>query len=304
MAAATASAPVSHTEPIKNVQQNSEALQKILSVPLVADSLKYASSTISAYPLIASLSTTGENLINSSLKAAEPLTSRLHPQFTYVDHLAAQTFDFAESKWAYPFHATPAQLYDQAKAPAEQARAVIKPYADAIEKVYGEHVRTPAKNLYDARVAPAVDSASKQFQEIKSQNAYVQRAVDSVQSLQGSLQKTLNDLSSRAGKLDGESAKKEAQGLSNAIFGELERVRSFALTLPTESRKRFGPVLETFTEAYEALNKEARNSTVPASTRFQNVIKYVREQSLPALQKAIVDPEQKSAAVPKVNGSK
>ena len=66
---------------------------------------------------------------------------------------------------------------------------------------------------------------------------------------------------------------------------QLERVRGFALSLPAESRKRITPVLDTFTETYERLNKEARDSSVPATQRFRNVLQFVREQSLPALQK-------------------
>jgi hypothetical protein len=62
------------------------------------------------------------------------------------------------------------------------------------------------------------------------------------------------------------------------------------LSLPAESRKRIHPVLDTFTESYERLNKEARDTSVPASQRFLNVLQFVREQSIPALQKAIINP--------------
>lgn len=60
-------------------------------------------------------------------------------------------------------------------------------------------------------------------------------------------------------------------------------------------------MIETFSETYEQLAKEARNPDVAASTRFLNVVKFVREQSLPALQKAIVNPTPASA--PTVNGA-
>lgn len=302
MAAATQSAPVSAPTPIKSVQQNSEALQKIFSVPVVADSLKLAQSTIDSHPLIANTYHVGENLVNTGLKAAQPITARLHPQIAYVDHLAAQSLAFAESKWAYPFQATPEQLYKDAKAPAEQARALVAQYYEAIHKAYGTHVKEPAQSVYDARVAPAVGSASKQFEELKSQNAYVQRAVDAVSQLQSNLQKTLDSVATR-GKENGDRAQKEAQSISNAIFSELERVRGFALSLPAESRKRFNPVLGTFTEAYETLSREVRNTNAPATERLHNVVKYVREQSLPALQKAIISPEEQSEKPAIVNGS-
>lgn len=44
-------------------------------------------------------------------------------------------------------------------------------------------------------------------------------------------------------------------------------------------------MLDTFTETYERLNKEARDTSVPPTQRFRNVLQFVREQSLPALQK-------------------
>ena len=301
MAAATAPAPA----PIKSVHDNSEALQKILSVPVVADSLKFAQSHIEAHPLISQTYHAGESILNSSLKAAQPVTSRLHPQFAYIDHVAAESLAFAESKWSYPFHATPQQLYDNAKAPADQARALVAQYVEAIQKAYDARVKTPAHNVYESRVAPVYDSATKQFEELKSQNEYVKRAADSVNQLQASLQKTLDGLSTR-GKENGDAAKKEAQNISQAIFGELDRIRSYAQSLPSESRKRFTPILETFSEAYETLSKEVRNTQAPPTARLQNVLKYVREHSLPALQKAIVHPEQTQASgtpSPAVNGS-
>ena len=290
MSAATQSAPNGiSSSPSKHAFNQSEALKKIASVPVVSDSLNFAHSTIKSYPLLATTYGYGENLVNSSLKAAEPITTRIHPQLAYVDSLAVKSLDFAESKWSYPFHANTQELIDAAKLPADHARDFVSTYAAAIQKAYGDRVYTPAKSAYDSHVVPVVDVASTKFDEIKSQNAYLQRATDIVGNLQSNLAKTIENLSSRS-KQEGDQATEKAQGLSNAIFAELERVRAFAQNLPAESRKRVGPVMETFTETYERLAKEARNPEVPASTRFLNVIKFVREQSLPALQKAIVNP--------------
>lgn len=290
MSAATAPATNGiSSSPSKVAFDNSQALKKIASVPLVSDSLTFAQSTIQSHRLLATTYGYGENLFNSSLKAAEPITNRIHPQLAYVDSLAVKSLDFAESKWAYPFHANTQELIDVAKLPADTAKGFFQAYAAALQKAYGERVYTPAKSAYDAHIVPAVDSAHTKFDEIKSQNAYLQRATDIVKELQTNLAKTLETISSRS-KQEGEQATEKAQGLSNAIFAELERVRHFAQNLPAESRKRVGPVIETFTETYERLSKEARNPEVPASTRFLNVIKFVREQSLPALQKAIINP--------------
>lgn len=291
MSAATQSAPAVNgiSSPSKVALDNSKAFQKIASVPLVSDSLHFAQSTIKSYPLLATTYGYGENFVNSSLRMAEPITNQIHPQLAYVDSLAAKSLDFAESKWSYPFHANTQELIDAAKLPADHAVGFVSAYAAAIQKAYGERVYTPAKSAYDSHIVPVYDTAHSKFDEIKSQNAVLQRATDIVTGLQANLAKTLETISSRS-KQEGDQATEKAQGISNAIFAELERVRHFAHNLPAESRKRVGPVMDTFTETYEKLSKEARNPEVPASTRFLNVIKFVREQSLPALQKAIINP--------------
>ncbi|KAN0061904.1 hypothetical protein ACQY0O_005899 [Thecaphora frezii] len=290
MSAATESAPVAPSStPAKDAFDHSEALKRIAAVPLISDSLSFAQSTISAHPLLAHTYQFGENAFNSSLKAASPITSRIHPQLAYVDSLAVKSLDFAESKWSYPFHANTNELIEAAKVPADQARNFVHAYAAAILKAYEDRVYTPAKNAYDAHVVPAYDSAQHRFDEIKSQNAYLQRATEVVKELQTNLAKAVESISSR-GKQEGDEATQKAQGISNALFAELDKVRSFASNLPEEGRKRVGPILETFSETYERLSKEARNPDVPATTRFVNVLKFVREQSLPALQKAIINP--------------
>ncbi|EPQ26413.1 uncharacterized protein PFL1_06061 [Pseudozyma flocculosa PF-1] len=293
-AAETAPAPTSvaspsSANPAKDAFEHSEALQRIAAVPLVSDSLSFAQSAINAHPLLAHTYQFGQGAFNSSLKAASPITSRLHPQLAYVDSLAVKSLDFAESRWSYPFHANANELIEAAKTPADQARNLVQAYAAAIQQAYGERVYTPAKAAYDAHVVPAYEGAHTKFDEIKSQNAYLQRATDVVRDLQANLAKTVESISSR-GKQEGDQATQKAQGISNALFAELDRVRAFASNLPDEGRKRVGPVLETFTETYERLSKEARNPDVPATTRFVNVLKFVREQSLPALQKAILHP--------------
>ncbi|PWN54018.1 hypothetical protein IE53DRAFT_383454 [Violaceomyces palustris] len=303
MSAATEPTTNGTTSPTKAAFEKSEALQRIFAVPIVSDSVSFAQSTINSYPLIAQTYSYGENVLNSSLKVAEPITSRLAPQLSYVDSLAVKSIDFAESKWSYPFHANTAEIIDAAKLPADQAIGLIQAYTAAIQKAYGDRVYTPAKNAYDAHVAPVYGTAHQKFDEIKSQNAYLQRASDIVKDLQTNLAKTVESISGRT-KQEGEQAAQKAQGLSNAIFAELDRVRAFASGLPAESKKRVGPVLDTFSETYERLAKEARNPDVPATTRFLNVLKFVREESLPALQKAIIHPEQTtSTPAPTTNGS-
>lgn len=281
MATATAPQPNGVTP---STSQYGQAYRKITNVPLVSETLKTAHSTLESHPLLAQPYHFGGNVVSSSLKVAEPVTNRLQPQLAFLDTYAVKGLDFAESKWAYPFRASPNDVYKDARQPADQALSFFAAYAHAAQKAYEQKVFGPAKSIYDTRVAPAYDSANAQFQELKNQNAYLQRATEIVSNLQTNLAKTVESIGGR-GKAEGEAAVQKAQGISNAIFAELERVRGFALSLPAESSKRIHPVLETFTETYERLNKEARDTSVPPAQRFRNVLQFVREQSLPALQK-------------------
>lgn len=261
-----------------------EAFNRITSVPLVSQTLNLAHQTLESHSLLAQPYHFGGNVVSSSLKAAEPVTTRIQPQLALLDDYAVKSLNFAESKWSYPFHATTDDVYKNARAPADQAIALLHAYYDAVQKTYAERVVNPAKGLYDARVAPVYNQANTQFQELTKQNQYLQRATEIVSNLQTNLAKTIDSISSR-GKADGEQAVQKAQGLSNAIFAELERVRGYATALPAESRKRVEPVLQTFNETFDKLNKEARDTSVPAFERFRKVLSFVREQSLPALQK-------------------
>lgn len=142
----------------------------------------------------------GEDVFNQSLKIAEPVTSRFNGQLSYLDLQAVKALEFAESKWSYPFTATPEQV-------AGLPRSVINAYADALQKAY------------EARVAPSVNTASAKFEELKGQNAFLQKTADAVAQLQQNLAKTLDHL--KANKPNGEKAAGEARGIVNSIFDEV-----------------------------------------------------------------------------------
>jgi homoserine kinase len=156
--------------------QYGQAFNKITSVPLVKESLDAAHSTIESHPILAQPFHFGENVVSHGLKAAEPVTTRLQPQLSLLDAYAVKGLDFAESKWAYPFKATSSDVYKNARQPADQVLSILAAYSQAVHKAYEDKVIGPAKSIYESRVAPAVDSANAQFQELKSQNAYLHRA--------------------------------------------------------------------------------------------------------------------------------
>lgn len=224
----------------------------------------------------------GEDVVNQSLKIAEPITSRFNGQLSFLDVQAVKALEFAESKWSYPFKATPQQV-------AGLPRSVINAYADALQKAW------------DARVQPQVNNASAKFEELKGQNAFVQRTADAVAQLQVNLAKTVEHL--KANRPNGDKAAGEAQGIINNISGEFEKLRQFAAGVPADARKRIDPVIESFGNTYHHLNKEVREGSGPILPRLQKVLTYVQEEALPALRKAAFQPIESGGAAPKVNGS-
>lgn len=270
---ATATAPQSNGI-TPATQQYGQAFNRITRVPLVAESLNVAHSTLESYPILAQPYHLGNAVVSHSLKAAEPVTTRLQPQLALLDTYAVKGLDFAESKWSYPFKATPNDVYKDARQPADQALSFFVAYAQAAQKAYEERVFGPAKSIYDSRVAPAYDSANAQFQELKNQNAYLQRATEVVSNLQTNLAKTLDSISGR-GKAEGDAAAQKAQGISNAIFAEVSSNEYFSLLfgnitlmtflsfsstvsvdLPFRSQQR---VANVFTQSWRPLQKPTRN---------------------------------------------
>jgi hypothetical protein len=222
MSAATAPAPQSAAP-----AQYGEAVKRISTIPLVNETVSYAHSTVSAHPLLARGYQLGEQVFTQSVEAAKPIAHHLQPQLALADAWAVKGLELAERTVPYPFHATSSDVYSAARAPADQALSFLHAYASALQKAYDERVSAPAKNLYEARVAPAYDSATQQFEQLKSQNAYLQRATEIVGNLQNNLAKNLDAVSGR-GKAEGDAAAQKAQGLSNAIFAEVSCCASTA----------------------------------------------------------------------------
>lgn len=286
--AATASAPAPTLNGASSrIAIHSNAINKIANVPLVHGPLSFAYSTIEAHPLIARPYHLGEDIVNQSLKMAEPITSRLNGQLTFIDTQAVKALEFAESKWSYPFKATPTDV-------ANLPRSVVNAYVEALQKAW------------DARVAPQVNQASAKFEELKTQNPIVARAADAVQQLQTNLAQTIQSL--KANRPDGEKAAQQAQGVVSAFLAELEKVRGFAAALPVDARKRFEPVIESINTTYGHLNKEVREGSGPLVPRLQKVLEYVQAEAIPDLRKAILnggnhEGSANANAVPKANGN-
>lgn len=241
----------------------SEAVNKILNVPLVSDSLKFAQQTLSGYPQVANAVAAGGNLAATGLKAAEPYAARFEPQLKSLDGLAVKGLDYAQQTFPAAFTATGAEV-------ASGVRTAPATAQQALAQAYAARVLNPTTAKLDSL----------------SHNEYVQKALASITSLQSTLASALTKAKEAPQEAVGQSTR-EADAASKNLLAELDGVRTYITSLPAETAARFQPIKETFTDAFAALSKEAAEPNVPASTKFNNILKYVKEQALPALQKAI-----------------
>lgn len=281
---------------------SSQAVSRLLSVPLVHGSLQYLHATLAAYPQLLNVATASGHLATGGLRAVEPLAARLTPQLQYVDGLAVKGIDVAQQRFPYAFHATPSDVaHDVKAAPAAaqaNAHALVSTYTaaitDSIHKTYSDKVVAPAKGVYEARVVPTYTKASATFDDLKEHNEYVKAAVDKIAALHATLADRLAKATAGGKQLEGE-IQDEAVGVSRGLIAELDKLRAFVTALPAETAARFRPVKDTVTDAYAALAKQAAEPSVPVATKLANIIHYVRFNALPHLQQAIHHPDASAA---------
>lgn len=298
MSAAPSPAPTSDAKPLPS----SQAVSKILTVPLVSDSLKYAQATLDQYPHVKTLAAAGSHLAVGGLRAVEPIASHFVPQLQYVDGLATKGLDLAESKLPYAFKATPHDVAKDVKAaPAAaqaNATAIVSAYkaaiTDSLTKTYSANVADPLAGVYNSRVVPTYAKATTKFDDLKAHNDYVKALVEKLTTLQAVLTDRLAKIKKSGQEVEGETVQ-EVKAVHKGILSELAKLRSVVLSLPADAAARFHPIKDTLTDTYTSLSKEAAEPNVPLSTKLSNIIHFLRGQFLPALQKAVQHPDASAA---------
>lgn len=265
------------TQNISKPLVNSEALSFIVHVPLVSGAVDYSYSVIKSHSILYRTFLLGENVLAKSLAIAEPITSRLSTPLNKADGLALQTLTFAKSKFPYPFEVKWDDLFAIVQKPVDQANGVVSNYRNYAQGLYDTHVKENAKNLYDQ-----TNKAVEQLQQ--NENVYLQRAGNTIVSINENLTKIAQDWSKKS-KAEVAEGEKKAQGLVNNLFSELENLQKFAKGLPTEGQKRLAPIIDTFSSTYKEVYTEAFDSKLPIQERVTKVTSYLRSETLPALHK-------------------
>ena len=83
-----------------------KTLGKVLSIPLVNESLVYAYSVISANPYTAYVYNTSLGLGTTAFEYSKPVQARLAPIIDKADGIALRGLDAVESRFPYPFNTT------------------------------------------------------------------------------------------------------------------------------------------------------------------------------------------------------
>lgn len=123
-------------------------LNRVASIPLVADSLGAVHQTLSTNPYTRSPYATAQGLSKAALGYTEPLQKTIAPLLVRADGLANKGFDAVESRYPYPFKTPTEDIVKDLKGRSDQAR-------DIANKTIDEKVRTPAMN-----VAQGIDQVS------------------------------------------------------------------------------------------------------------------------------------------------
>ncbi|KAH9057203.1 hypothetical protein EDB87DRAFT_1578950 [Lactarius vividus] len=128
-------------------------LNRVVSIPLVNDSLSAVHSSLSSNPITRAPYNTAQALSSTALRYSEPITSKLAPIIVRADGFANKGLDAVESRYPYPFTAQSEDIINTLKERSDSARAVAN-------KTLDERLRNPAYSAaqgIDQRLTPVVD---------------------------------------------------------------------------------------------------------------------------------------------------
>ena len=111
-------------------------LNRVASIPLVADSLDTLHQTLSNNPYTRSPYATAQGLSKAALGYTEPIQKTIAPLLVRADGLANKGLDVVESRYPYPFKTPTEDIVKDLKGRSDQAR-------DLANKTIDEKVKSP-----------------------------------------------------------------------------------------------------------------------------------------------------------------
>ncbi|KAL0959756.1 hypothetical protein HGRIS_011446 [Hohenbuehelia grisea] len=132
-------------------------LNRMASIPLISSSLQTIDDTLASNTYTKASYSTAKDISVSAYKYAEPIQVRLQvtlaPLFVRADGYANKAADIVESRYPYPFKASPEEVVTYVRERRDSAVSVAN-------KTLDERVKSPAYNVaqgIDHRFAPIVD---------------------------------------------------------------------------------------------------------------------------------------------------
>ena len=191
---------------------HSEALGKIASVPLVSGAIAYASTAISYFPIIERAYNFGDSVLAKALESIQPVTNAFAPQLKYIDSVAAGIIGYVENKFPYPFHVMPDDIAQYVEAKKDYGVGVFEGYKSTVEKTYDDRVVVPTKELFK--------HVGDKYDQIQSENVYLQKASATIASIYEQLNLTLQELNKKAHGEVSDNEKK-VQTIAGRFFTEV-----------------------------------------------------------------------------------
>ncbi|KAL7416224.1 hypothetical protein BDY24DRAFT_378866 [Mrakia frigida] len=221
---------------------------RVANIPVVNDSLNQLHAIANSTTITTKAYNLAEGIVKSGYSLAEPVLGYGRPVIEGVDGYANKGLDFAEKTFPYPFQTKTEQIVADARKPADQAYGV-------------------AKGVYDNRIAPLQG------------NAVVQKAVDSIYSLNQQISSTYTGGVKMVYDVTGD-AQAKLHALSQALLDELAKLQKDGSTLPAAAK-------ENLTKAYNDLSAVVFDKEKPAGEKTKEVVSYIQSTLQPVLDGAL-----------------
>lgn len=247
------------TPALSQLVSQSAAVPKMSSIPLLVAVLAVAQDYIANHKLLAK---TEHRLVLLGEWITANVVLRLGflaGAFLMADSLTAKLLDKAEKVAPVVFTATTNDV----------SGAVLARYAGVRSFALG----TGSK-------------AHGQFDQLKAEHVTLQRAYDSLISLNTQLIGA-GIKAKNAGTSVSTTVQTEVDKTMTKVHDELERLHHYLMSLPNDARVRMQPVQQTFRAKYDEVVGQLKDRNTPLAARATALTSYVTNSTLPALNKAL-----------------
>ncbi|GHJ84293.1 hypothetical protein NliqN6_0695 [Naganishia liquefaciens] len=222
-------------------------VQRVGNIPLVAGGIEKFESVVNSTQITSSMYATAGAIAAKGLDVASPLITTAAPLINKADDYANQGLDMVESRFPSAFKATPNDVLESAKQPANQGMAV-------------------AKNVYDGQIAPLL------------QNEIVARAIEQLSNINKVLTDGLHHLKEQVVATT-HVASEQAHDLTSKLADQLHTLQVHGKELPPIIRNSMSTA---YTDVRQIMGDQEKSTQQKAT----DIAHYVQSIIQPELDKA------------------